>query len=121
MFPVVVFDKDRMQPRRGRSDHLHTGEGCLLKSLLFLQPFCWFSPGTLDLHGDRSGDYLYALLFMVADENDSWYLDHNIRTQIPQPAPGLKESDDFIESNKMHSEEHTHARMYRGTLDPKFR
>ncbi|XP_042370206.1 ceruloplasmin [Plectropomus leopardus] len=58
--------------------------------------------GTLDLHGDRSGDYLYALLFMVSDENFSWYLDDNIRTYISHPAPGLKENEDFIESNKMH-------------------
>uniref|UniRef100_A0A3B5B2E7 Hephaestin n=1 Tax=Stegastes partitus TaxID=144197 RepID=A0A3B5B2E7_9TELE len=58
--------------------------------------------GTLDLHGDRSGDYMYALLFMVTDENFSWYLDENIRTYIPSPATGLKENEDFIESNKMH-------------------
>uniref|UniRef100_A0AAQ5XIC1 ferroxidase n=1 Tax=Amphiprion ocellaris TaxID=80972 RepID=A0AAQ5XIC1_AMPOC len=58
--------------------------------------------GTLDLHGDRSGDYMYALLFMVTDENFSWYLDENIRTYITNPARGLKEDEDFIESNKMH-------------------
>ncbi|KAG7280767.1 hypothetical protein CRUP_037697 [Coryphaenoides rupestris] len=59
--------------------------------------------GTMDVHGDRTGDYLYALMFMVADENESWYLDHNIRVSIPQPDRNLKENDDFIESNKMHS------------------
>ncbi|XP_035508690.1 ceruloplasmin isoform X1 [Morone saxatilis] len=58
--------------------------------------------GTLDVHGDRSGDYMYALLFMVSDENFSWYLDDNIRTYITNPAQGLKENEDFIESNKMH-------------------
>ncbi|KAF7654103.1 hypothetical protein LDENG_00073910 [Lucifuga dentata] len=58
--------------------------------------------GTLDLHGDRSGDYLFALLFMVSDENFSWYLDENIRMHITSPARGLKEDEDFIESNKMH-------------------
>ncbi|KAM8745224.1 ceruloplasmin [Acanthopagrus schlegelii] len=58
--------------------------------------------GTLDVHGDRSGDYQYALLFMVNDENFSWYLDENIRTYISNPASGLKENEDFIESNKMH-------------------
>uniref|UniRef100_A0A671YSR9 ferroxidase n=1 Tax=Sparus aurata TaxID=8175 RepID=A0A671YSR9_SPAAU len=58
--------------------------------------------GTLDVHGDRSGDYQYALLFMVNDENFSWYLDENIRTYITNPASGLKENEDFIESNKMH-------------------
>ncbi|KAK7889548.1 hypothetical protein WMY93_025108 [Mugilogobius chulae] len=59
--------------------------------------------GTLDLHGDRSGDYVYSLLFMVLDENMSWYLDENIRTYITTPAKGLKEDEGFIESNKMHA------------------
>uniref|UniRef100_A0A3B4G9M4 Ceruloplasmin n=1 Tax=Pundamilia nyererei TaxID=303518 RepID=A0A3B4G9M4_9CICH len=58
--------------------------------------------GTLDLHGDSSADYQYALLFMVSDENFSWYLDENIRTYITNPARNLKEDEDFIESNKMH-------------------
>ncbi|KAK5930483.1 hypothetical protein CgunFtcFv8_026712 [Champsocephalus gunnari] len=58
--------------------------------------------GTLDLHGDNSSDYLYALLFMVADENFSWYLDENIRTHITSPDKDLKNDEDFIESNKMH-------------------
>ncbi|XP_028299924.1 ceruloplasmin [Gouania willdenowi] len=58
--------------------------------------------GTLDVHGDSSGDYQYALLFMVSDENFSWYLDENIRTSITNPAKDLKENEDFIESNKMH-------------------
>uniref|UniRef100_A0A3Q1KC54 Hephaestin n=1 Tax=Anabas testudineus TaxID=64144 RepID=A0A3Q1KC54_ANATE len=58
--------------------------------------------GSLDIHGDRSGDYLYALMFMVSDENFSWYLDENIRTYITNPPRNLKEDEDFIESNKMH-------------------
>ncbi|XP_034736749.1 ceruloplasmin [Etheostoma cragini] len=65
-------------------------------------PLITCKTGTLDLHGDKSGDYLYALLFMVSDENFSWYLDDNIRTYIKTPAGGLKEDEDFIESNKMH-------------------
>ncbi|CAL8256930.1 unnamed protein product [Merluccius merluccius] len=65
-------------------------------------PLLTCKTGTLDVHGDRSGDYLYALLFMVGDENESWYLDQNIRQHIPRPEPGLKENEDFIESNKMH-------------------
>ncbi|KAM3876359.1 ceruloplasmin [Diretmus argenteus] len=66
-------------------------------------PLITCKKGTLDLHGDRTGDYLYALMFMVSDENFSWYLDDNIRTYITNPANGLKEDEDFIESNKMHS------------------
>lgn len=60
--------------------------------------------GTLDVHGDRSADDRFALLFMVSDENFSWYLDDNIRTYITNPASGLKEDEEFIESNKMHGE-----------------
>ncbi|XP_056131996.1 ceruloplasmin [Lampris incognitus] len=58
--------------------------------------------GTLDVHGDKTADYLYVLLFMVSDENSSWYLDDNIRAYITSPATNLKEDEDFIESNKMH-------------------
>ncbi|XP_055364461.1 ceruloplasmin [Betta splendens] len=66
-------------------------------------PFITCKPGVLDVHGDSSGDYMYALLFMVSDENFSWYLDDNIRTNIRAPPTNLKEDDDFIESNKMHA------------------
>lgn len=59
--------------------------------------------GTLGLHGDKAAENHYSLLFMVSDENFSWYLDENIRTYIPKPDPNLKEDEDFIESNKMHS------------------
>lgn len=41
---------------------------------------------------------------MVSDENFSWYLDDNIRTHITNPDRGLKEDEDFIESNKLHGE-----------------
>ncbi|XP_026179554.1 ceruloplasmin [Mastacembelus armatus] len=58
--------------------------------------------GTLDSQ-DRSGEQKYALLFMVSDENLSWYLDDNIRTHVTNPAKDLKEDEDFIESNKMHA------------------
>lgn len=57
-------------------------------------------------------------MFMVVDENESWYLDHNIQVNIPKPAPGLKEDDDFIESNKMHGEERRHGAL---DLKPRLR
>lgn len=60
--------------------------------------------GILDVHGDSSGDYMYALLFMVSDENLSWYLNDNIRANIKAPPTNLKEDDDFMESNKMHGD-----------------
>ncbi|KAM6963128.1 ceruloplasmin [Aplochiton taeniatus] len=59
--------------------------------------------GTLDIHGDRQADYVYALLFMVSDENLSWYMDDNIKTYTKAPATVNKEDEDFIESNKMHA------------------
>ncbi|KAM4548230.1 ceruloplasmin [Odontesthes bonariensis] len=65
-------------------------------------PLLTCKKGTLDIDGDRAVDYTYALLFMVSDENFSWYLDDNIRTYITNPARDLKEDEDFIESNKMH-------------------
>ncbi|XP_071767964.1 ferroxidase HEPHL1-like [Centroberyx gerrardi] len=59
--------------------------------------------GTLDVHGDRSGDSLYALLFMVSDENFSWCLDDNIKTFTTAPNTVNKEDEGFMESNKMHA------------------
>uniref|UniRef100_A0A3Q3K3A7 Hephaestin n=1 Tax=Monopterus albus TaxID=43700 RepID=A0A3Q3K3A7_MONAL len=66
-------------------------------------PLITCKKGTLDIHGDGSRDYLYTLLFMVSDENLSWYLDDNIKMHITNPARDLKENEDFIESNKMHA------------------
>lgn len=44
----------------------------------------------------------FALLFMVFDENESWYLDENIKTYSANPDKVNKEDEEFIESNKMH-------------------
>lgn len=46
----------------------------------------------------------FALLFMVFDENQSWFLDDNIKAHVKDPPKGLKEDAQFIESNKMHGE-----------------
>ncbi|TRY54503.1 hypothetical protein DNTS_009213 [Danionella cerebrum] len=59
--------------------------------------------GSLDLHGDKSGDYLYTLMFTVSDENLSWYLDENIKAYTTAPAKVNKDDEGFQESNKMHS------------------
>ncbi|KAH0624064.1 hypothetical protein JD844_007393 [Phrynosoma platyrhinos] len=45
----------------------------------------------------------FALLFMVFDENESWYLDENIKTYSANPEDVNKEDEEFIESNKMHA------------------
>lgn len=39
---------------------------------------------------------------MVFDENESWYLDENIKTYSPNPHLVDKEDEEFLESNKMH-------------------
>ncbi|XP_038564951.1 ferroxidase HEPHL1 [Micropterus salmoides] len=44
----------------------------------------------------------FALLFMVHDENQSWYLDDNIRTYLGIHPDTVKGDEDFIESNMMH-------------------
>ncbi|PKU38524.1 ceruloplasmin [Limosa lapponica baueri] len=45
----------------------------------------------------------FALLFMVFDENESWYLDENIKTYSTNPHLVDKENEEFLESNKMHA------------------
>ncbi|KTF76328.1 hypothetical protein cypCar_00020492 [Cyprinus carpio] len=48
-------------------------------------------------------DKEFALLFMVFDENESHYLDENIKTYLnPDPNEFDKYGGDFMESNKMH-------------------
>uniref|UniRef100_A0A8C2JBU5 ferroxidase n=1 Tax=Cyprinus carpio TaxID=7962 RepID=A0A8C2JBU5_CYPCA len=48
-------------------------------------------------------DKEFALLFMVFDENESHYLDENIKTYLnPDPNEFDKYDGDFMESNKMH-------------------
>uniref|UniRef100_A0A8C2XND3 ferroxidase n=1 Tax=Cyclopterus lumpus TaxID=8103 RepID=A0A8C2XND3_CYCLU len=44
----------------------------------------------------------FALLFMVHDENQSWYLDDNIRTYLKVNPDTFNQDDDFKESNMMH-------------------
>nr|XP_033813684.1 ceruloplasmin [Geotrypetes seraphini] len=44
----------------------------------------------------------FALLFMIFDENMSWYLDENIKTYSDHPDQVNKEDAEFIESNLMH-------------------
>lgn len=60
--------------------------------------------GSLDVHGDKTADYLYTLMFTVSDENLSWYLDENIKTYCSAAAKVKKDDDGFQESNKMHCE-----------------
>ncbi|XP_044077458.1 ferroxidase HEPHL1 [Siniperca chuatsi] len=72
-----------------------------------LGPLVICRPGTLQ-HGEgperQRGDVEkeFALLFMVHDENQSWYLDDNIRTYLGVDPDTFIPGEDFEESNLMH-------------------
>lgn len=46
----------------------------------------------------------FALLFMVHDENQSWYLEDNIRKYLGVDPDKFTSDEDFEESNMMHGE-----------------
>lgn len=54
----------------------------------------------------------FALLFLVFDENESWYLDDNIKTYSDHPEKVNKDDEEFIESNKMHGMLHYSKRIF---------
>lgn len=61
--------------------------------------------GTLDKNSRRREDVdkEFALLFMVFDENESWYLDNNIETYLKKVPDNFNKNDEgFLESNMMH-------------------
>ncbi|XP_038202856.1 ceruloplasmin isoform X2 [Arvicola amphibius] len=45
----------------------------------------------------------FFLLFLIFDENESWYLDDNIKIYSNHPEKVNKDDEEFIESNKMHA------------------
>ncbi|XP_059207832.1 ferroxidase HEPHL1 [Centropristis striata] len=72
-----------------------------------LGPLVICRPGTLQRgkgpdrqRGDVEKEF--ALLFMVHDENQSWYLDDNIRTYLNEDPETFVQDEDFEESNMMH-------------------
>ncbi|KAG9278253.1 hephaestin-like protein 1 [Astyanax mexicanus] len=59
--------------------------------------------GTLKEENRRNDvDKEFALLFMVFDENESWYLKENVDTYIKNAPENLTDDENFIESNMMH-------------------
>lgn len=60
--------------------------------------------GTLDVYGERSNvDREFSLLFLIFDENKSWYLEENVATYGSQETSSTNlQSATFLESNKMH-------------------
>ncbi|XP_068600136.1 ferroxidase HEPHL1-like [Brachionichthys hirsutus] len=71
-----------------------------------LGPLVICKPGTLRGEGsDRKRadvEREFALLFMVHDENQSWYLDDNIRQYLGVDPDTFSPDEDFEESNMMH-------------------
>ncbi|XP_059014055.1 hephaestin [Mustela lutreola] len=61
--------------------------------------------GTLEPYGGRNDmDREFALLFLIFDENQSWYLEENIAAHGPQEPGHVNLQDEtFLESNKMHA------------------
>ncbi|XP_040486600.1 hephaestin isoform X2 [Ursus maritimus] len=61
--------------------------------------------GTLEPYGGRNDmDREFALLFLIFDENQSWYLEENVATYGPQESGRVNLQDEaFLESNKMHA------------------
>ncbi|KAM9321158.1 ferroxidase HEPHL1 [Gastrophryne carolinensis] len=60
--------------------------------------------GSLDSKGQRRGiDREFALLFLVFDENNSWYLEDNIRSYIHKQPSEVNITEEFEESNKIHA------------------
>ncbi|XP_058484126.1 ferroxidase HEPHL1 isoform X1 [Solea solea] len=72
-----------------------------------LGPLVICRPGTLQ-RGEGPGraradvEKEFALLFMVHDENQSWYVDENIRTYLGVDPGTFIRDEDFEESNMMH-------------------
>lgn len=71
-----------------------------------LGPLVICRPGALQGKGsDRQRTDVekeFALLFMVHDENQSWYLDDNIRKYLNIEPDAVDSDDGFEESNMMH-------------------
>ncbi|XP_062909919.1 ferroxidase HEPHL1-like isoform X1 [Mobula hypostoma] len=60
--------------------------------------------GTLDDNGRRKDvDREFALLFLVYDETESWYLNYNIRTYLKMDPTKFRKTYEFVRSNKMHA------------------
>ncbi|XP_038599910.1 ceruloplasmin-like [Tachyglossus aculeatus] len=66
-------------------------------------PLLTCKKGTLYRNKEKYVDKEFAMLFFIMDENQSWYLDDNIKTYCTEPDKVDKGNADFQESNKMRS------------------
>lgn len=80
-----------------------------------LGPLVICRPGTLRGEGsDRQRadvEKEFALLFMVHDENESWYLGDNIRKYLNVDPESVGLDEGFEESNMMHGKTSEHVLM----------
>ncbi|KAB1284100.1 Ceruloplasmin [Camelus dromedarius] len=58
---------------------------------------------SLDQEKEKNIDQEFVVMFSVADENFSWYLEDNIKTYCSEPEKVDKDNEDFQESNRMYS------------------
>ncbi|GAB5584653.1 hephaestin isoform X1 [Prionailurus iriomotensis] len=70
--------------------------------------------GILEPYGGRSDmDREFALLFLIFDENQSWYLEENVATHGAQePGRVNLQNETFLESNKMHGTYTINGKLY---------
>ncbi|KAG9351427.1 hypothetical protein JZ751_022677, partial [Albula glossodonta] len=69
-----------------------------------LGPLVVCRKGTLDQSRQRKDvDREFVLLFLVFDENESWYLRDNIQTYLNKDPNTFAMTNDFMMSNKMHA------------------
>uniref|UniRef100_A0A6I8PKZ5 ferroxidase n=1 Tax=Ornithorhynchus anatinus TaxID=9258 RepID=A0A6I8PKZ5_ORNAN len=66
-------------------------------------PLLTCKKGTLYKNKEKYVDKEFVMLFFIMDENQSWYLDDNIKTYCTEPNKVDKENADFQKSNKMYS------------------
>ncbi|XP_062983231.1 ferroxidase HEPHL1 [Elgaria multicarinata webbii] len=60
--------------------------------------------GVLNEKGLRTDvDREFALLFLVFDENESWYLNGNVEKYLQKNPEAFNGTDDFVEGNNMHA------------------
>ncbi|KAJ7320085.1 hypothetical protein JRQ81_019596 [Phrynocephalus forsythii] len=71
--------------------------------------------GLLNEKGFRTDvDREFALLFLIFDENESWYLNQNIEKYLDKNPKEFNRTDDFVEGNKMHA---INGKIYDNLLD----
>ena len=84
---------------------------CRICTVVFWDRWWSAGRGTAPDRERRDVEKEFALLFMVFDENLSWYLEDNIVTYLNlDPDSNIKEVEDFNKSNQKYSKyDNTHV------------